>query len=115
MSDRLKIMEALYGVNDNNDGIWDTHNLGEYADAIIKEGFFRPPCKIGDEAWCIRLYNGKKTTPQKGVVTEIYFSDDMKLIVCVKHVGRGVWGERIFATEEDALKKLVEENSKEGV
>lgn len=64
------------------------------------------PCKIGDEVFCLRTYNGHKTNPQKGVVSEMYFTDNMRVLIVVKNIGRGFWGERIFATEEEALKEI---------
>jgi hypothetical protein len=64
------------------------------------------PCKIGDDVYCIRTYNGQKSHPQKGKVAEMYFTDDMRLIIVVKHIGRGFWNDRIFATEEEALENI---------
>lgn len=55
------------------------------------------PCKVGDEVWCLR--NNK---PVKGVVTEIYFRDNMDMCIVVRRLCRGRWGERVFATEQEA-------------
>ena len=55
------------------------------------------PCKVGDEVWCLR--NNK---PVKGTVTEIYFRDNMDMCIVVRRLCRGRWGERIFATEQEA-------------
>lgn len=60
-----------------------------------------PPCKVGDEVWCVRntkVYN----KPVKGVVTEIYFRDNMDMCIVVRRLCRGRWGERVFATEQEA-------------
>lgn len=70
------------------------------------------PCKIGDEVFCIRTHNGKKQRPQKGKVVEMYFADDMRLVIHVKHIGRGFWGDRIFATEKEALENILKEGGK---
>ena len=59
------------------------------------------PCKIGDFVWAIRSYKGIKH-PQRGVVGEMFFTNNMKLMIVVKHVARGMWGEKIFATYEEA-------------
>lgn len=59
------------------------------------------PCKVGDEVWCVRdtrVYN----KPVKGTVTEIYFRDNMDMCIVVRRLCRGRWGERIFATEQEA-------------
>lgn len=59
------------------------------------------PCKVGDEVWCVRdtrVYN----KPVKGVVSEIYFRDNMDMCIVVRHLCRGRWGERVFATEQEA-------------
>ena len=59
------------------------------------------PCKIGDFVWAIRNYNGHKH-PQRGIVSDMYFSNDMRLQVVVKHVARGEWGKTVFATDKEA-------------
>lgn len=59
------------------------------------------PCKVGDEVWCLRdtrVYN----KPVKGVVSEIYFRDNMDMCIVVRRLCRGRWGERVFATEQEA-------------
>ena len=59
------------------------------------------PCKIGDTAWVIRNFCGE-LIPKCGVVSEMYFTNRMELVVAVKNIGRGVWGKKIFPTYEDA-------------
>lgn len=59
------------------------------------------PCKIGDTVWAIRCYRGV-LVPQQGRVSEMLFTDDMKLSIVVKHICRGEWGKKVFATKEDA-------------
>ena len=66
------------------------------------------PCKIGDRVWCIRNYKGHKH-PQDGIVSEMFFDDDMQLHIVVKYIGRGTWGKEIFATREDAVAVIVGE------
>lgn len=59
------------------------------------------PCKIGDTVFGIRNYRGK-THVQKGFVGEMFFTKDMKLMIVVKHICYGHWGEKVFATYEEA-------------
>ena len=59
------------------------------------------PCKIGDEVYGIRNYKGKAVV-QKGFVGEMFFRKDMKLMIVVKFVCRGVWLENVFPTYEAA-------------
>lgn len=66
------------------------------------------PCKIGDTVWCIRNFHGHKNA-QEGIVSEMLFTKEMKLQIVVKYVGRGIWGEKIFATREEAEAKLRKE------
>ena len=78
-----------------------------------KADFVELPCKIGDEVFCVRTYNGHKSHAQKGKVVEMYFADDMRLVIHIKHVGRGFWNDRIFATEEEALENIMKEGGEE--
>ena len=60
------------------------------------------PCKIGDKVLAIRSYSGHKRAVE-GIVSEMYFlGEDMELVVVVKNVARGIFGERIFHTKEEA-------------
>ena len=65
------------------------------------------PCKIGDFVWAVRNYKGHKH-PQRGVVSDMYFSNDMRLQIVVKHIARGKWGETIFATDKEAYAAIEE-------
>lgn len=63
------------------------------------------PCRIDDEMWAIRHYRGVFTV-QKGFVSEMFFTKEMKLMIVVKHVARGVFGEKVFLTREAAEQAL---------
>ena len=63
------------------------------------------PCKIGETMWCIRRC-GSVERPRKGVVSDMYFSPEMKLIIVVKGIARGVLGEKVFLTRKDAEKAI---------
>lgn len=61
------------------------------------------PCKVGDEVWAIKTYNNGKRMPMQGTVHEIYFIDKrMTPCIVVKSITRGKWGEKVFATFEEA-------------
>lgn len=60
------------------------------------------PCKIGGEVWGIRRSNKGSLAPHRGTVSHMYFAEDMKLCIVVQHICRGEWGEKVFATYEDA-------------
>lgn len=91
-------------------------SLNELLDDKYQEGYtdgFRAsknryaPCKIGDRVWAIRSYKGIKH-PQEGVVSEMFFTDDMQLMIVVKHVARGVWGKTVFGTYAETNKAIEE-------
>lgn len=66
------------------------------------------PCRIGDTVWTIRRFHSH-LIPQKSTVSEMYFTRDMKLHITVKYIGRGIWGEKVFATREEAEAALRKE------
>ena len=65
------------------------------------------PCKIGDKVWAIRNVNGVMK-PQHGVVSEMLYTDDMRLSIVVRYIARGEWGKKIFGTLEEALEAINE-------
>ena len=81
--------------------IIDRISLAPAVDAVVL------PCKIGNRVWAIRNFKGVKQ-PQDGIVSEMFFTNDMKLQIVVKYVARGEWGKTIFATRGDAEKALAE-------
>lgn len=78
--------------------IWG--DLDDYADAPTINAV-ELPCKIGDTVWIARRYKCHKR-PRKGVVSEMFFLDDMSLEIVVKSIGRGKWGVHVFGTCEEA-------------
>lgn len=74
----------------------------------VKDAIFLP-CKIGDKAWAIRSY-GRHQKAVEGVVSEMYFlghrGEDMRLVVVVKNVARGLYGKAVFATRAEAEEAL---------
>lgn len=63
------------------------------------------PCRIGDRVWAIRNYKGVKI-PKEGIVSQMFFTDDMELVICVKGAARGLWGKTVFATEEETAAEI---------
>lgn len=60
------------------------------------------PCKIGDNAWVIRNVKGVEKA-MLGVVAEMYFTKEMRLMVRVHGVGRGEVGKTVFLTFAEAM------------
>lgn len=79
-----------------------TARLADYEDAEQQRRFVVLPCKIGDEMWGLTKYNGHTKKVKQGIVTEMYFGDDMRLCVSMKGVGRGEFGKTVFLTREEA-------------
>lgn len=63
------------------------------------------PCKIGDKAWGIRNVRGTKLL-MAGVVAEMYYSQEMRLIARVHGICRGEVGKTVFLTLEEAKDAL---------
>lgn len=85
-------------------------NGGEEREVGVSENkpeikFVYVPCNIGDTVWAIRNYHGTKKVVS-GKVSEMYFAEDMSICIVVKNVTRGRWGEKVFGTEEEALRSL---------
>ena len=59
------------------------------------------PCKVGDTVWVLRRYHDMKV-PVAGIVTELRFTEFWNPLIIVGGVGRGRWGQNIFATKEEA-------------
>lgn len=73
----------------------------------MKELIEKLPLKMGDEAYVIRDYKGTKVI-HVGKVSEMFFDENMNIRYVVKHVGRGLYGEKVFGTYVEALQKLEE-------
>lgn len=63
------------------------------------------PCKIGDTVYCIRNFKGQNRI-KKGFVSEMFYRKDMELMIVVSHIGRGLYGEKVFNTMEEAEQYL---------
>lgn len=70
------------------------------------------PCKIGDTVYCIRNFRGQNHV-KKGFVSEMFYRKDMELVIVVSNIGRGLYGEKVFNTLEEAEQYLKSGVSKE--
>lgn len=85
--------------------------LKDYEDLAEQGRLISLPCKIGDTVYGIRRWHGTKIA-KAGTVSEMFYTQEGKLMIVVKYVCRGHWGEKIFATLEEAeaaLKGAVDE------
>ena len=74
--------------------------LQHYEDLEKQGRLVELPCKIGDTVYGIRRYQDRIV--KSGTVSEMYFNQNMKLIIVIKNLCRGSWGENIFRTKEEA-------------
>lgn len=100
------LIEQAEGIVNN-----DVPTPEEMAVYMLEHGARVIPCKLGDEVWTIRNYSGTKKAVA-GKVSEMYFIEEMTLIIVVKNVARGKWGEKIFATREECEKAIKEKEEK---
>lgn len=91
-----------------------TNSIEDLADALIANGITTPksdslnlPCKIGDRVYAVRNYKSKPVA-QEGIVSDMFFTSDMRLCIVVRGICRGCWGETIFADKESAEKSIKE-------
>lgn len=76
-----------------------------FVNYLMENGVTVLPCKLGDTVWGIRKCNLGNAVKQ-GVVYQMYFSEKMRLCICVKNVCRGEWGVNVFATQAEAEEAL---------
>lgn len=99
------IQEAVNGCARNWAEVITDHLI---ANGIIFASDINVPCKIGDTVWVIRSYKGIKHV-QQGTVSEMFFTEHMRLMITVKHIARGCWSEKVFGSLTDAVQKLEED------
>lgn len=75
--------------------------LQKYEDLAEQGRLIELPCKIGDTVYGIRRWHGTKIA-KAGTVSEMFYTQEGKLMIVVKYVCRGHWGEKIFRTLEEA-------------
>ena len=79
--------------------VWE--KLAHYEDLEEQGRLIKLPCKIGDTVYGTRRWHGTKIA-KAGTVSEMFYTQEGKLMIVVKYVCRGYWGEKIFATLEEA-------------
>ena len=109
---KIQVDDESYCKNQNNDCYTcelgrQLAKLADYEDAEEQGVLLRLPCRIGDTMWTIRRYRGVRHV-QQGIVNEIFFNSKMRLIIVIKHVARGEFGETVFLTQAEAEKALAE-------
>lgn len=77
------------------------YKLQHYEDLKEQGKLIELPCKIGDTVYGTRRWHGTKIA-KAGTVSEMFYTQEGKLMIVVKYVCRGYWGEKIFATLEEA-------------
>ena len=85
--------------------------LAYYEDLEEQGLLLRLPCKRGDTMWAIRNHRGVLYA-QQGIVNEMFFNPEMKLVIVVKNIARGELGQKVFFTKEEAEKKIAEMGGK---
>ena len=81
-------------------------DLQHYKDLEEQGRLITLPCKIGDTVYGVRRYRDRIV--KSGIVSEMYFNQNMELIIVIKNLCRGFWGENIFGTKEEAEAALKE-------
>ena len=84
-----------------------------YADGFSAGKLAALPCRIGDKVFGLRRY-GDQRLLKYGRVSQMYYDDEMNLVVCAHHVCRGIWGKDVFATEAEALEALAKRERRVG-
>lgn len=84
--------------------------LAHYEDLAEAGRLVELPCKIGDTVYGIRRFHGMRIV-QSGIVSEMFFSQENRLIIVINHICRGYWGENIFGSFDEAKAALKERES----
>lgn len=79
--------------------------LAHYEDLEEQGRLIELPCKIGDTVYGIRRFHGDRIV-KAGTVSEMFYNQNMKLVIVIKNLCRGGWGENIFGTREEAEEAL---------
>lgn len=89
---------------DKHDATEQAYRNG-YADGFADAKKSLLPCKMGDSVWGLRRYRDQRLL-KYGKVSQMYYDNEMRLVVVMRNCCRGIWGKTIFATKEDALAEL---------
>lgn len=83
------------------------YTLEVMAENLIEQGVIIPPFRVGDKVWCITNKYGHVLVKETTVI-EVYYRHKEMIPCIVTMQGRGVCGEKVFATKEEAEAKLKE-------
>lgn len=109
---RKALLKEIDKRTDEPYDLWDTYGVRNIINNALAVDAVELPCKIGDKVWIARRYKCHKR-PRWGIVSEMFFTDDMELCIVVKGVARGKWGVDVFATYEEAEKQIERNNRKD--
>ena len=84
----------------NRENFWLSNKQYEKQARLIE----LPPLKKGDQAWCVTR-RGQTWYAKPGPIAAMDIEDG-KVYIHVSWAGRGPWGERVFATQEEAMAAL---------
>lgn len=88
----------------NNHDATESAYRNAYAEGFAAGKAAALPCRIGDTVFVLKPYADQYLL-KSGRVSQMYYDDErMNLVICVKHIMRGLWGRDIFATEAEARK-----------
>lgn len=119
MSDKVKIIDALYETGRSCTSDTPCTNCEQRlngckyyvayavkAEALMRNGVYVLPCKIGDVAYALCNKNGIYRIAEGKITGMHYEGEEMRLVVTVYHLASSILGDRIFLTREDAEQKL---------
>ena len=107
MTERERIIEIIMN---SCRPLISPRNASRAADALLESGLIALPCERGQSVWIIRNFSGGNKRPVEGIVSEMFYRSDMELVIVVKYEGRGIFGETVFLTREEAEAKLREKS-----
>ena len=82
--------------------------LAEYENAEESGLLIRLPCKVGDTLWTAKWLGNKRTIVQV-VISQMWFDDEMRLIIKTRNGRAGEIGKVYFHTREEARAALEKE------
>lgn len=97
-----ELIEQAEGMVNN-----DVPTPEEMAIYMLTRGAYVLPCEIGAKVWTIKNYHGVHKAVA-GIVSEMYFIENMTLTIVVKGVACGQWGKDVFATQEECERAINE-------
>ena len=88
--------------------------VDEYERKISEGKLVEIPLKIGDVVYAIRNFRGIEHV-QKTEVSEMFFTQDMRLMIVCRYVARGEYGKTVFQTMHEAQAEIDKRKSSDGL